>query len=281
MSMPSSRLDVATTHGSCPLLSSLLHLPPPVLRDGAVVRLGYDVEGALHQIARRAHVRAHAGGGRGAGDVRAAGQGVLPTRRHAAFRAAGQKPAALRVQLVQPSRQLLAQAAGIHEHDGGAVRQHLVEASAASMSGQMEDEPARLSGDPAAGFADPPAMSVVQGPVGLPCLFLRRAPRPAGAAPVRGRPRHVGVGSPVRRNGRHVAHGNDHPHVQVRTSLVGHHADRPHAAQKARHLFAGAHGRGKPDALRGTLQQAVQALQAQAPGARRACCPPARALRPR
>ena len=31
--------------------------------------------------------------------------------------------------------------------------------TAASMSGQMEDEPARLSGDPAAGFADPPAMS--------------------------------------------------------------------------------------------------------------------------
>ena len=299
MSMPSSRLDVATTHGSSPALQLPLHLPPPLLRDrarGAPSRWrpscpapnrssrpcpsGRPVPGAPAWHRRpwarpRRTVRHEA-----VSPLPAAAQTPATSER-----AAGRSPRRFAYSSFKPCRQLLAQAARVHEHDRGAVRQRLVQhgrlddaarwrsaaSAAVGRSGGGRRRPARHE-RPASARSD------------FHAYVLRRAPRPGPAPPLRAcRPRHVGIGSPERRDGRHVAHGHDAPaRSRLRTSppsATTRHG--PRAAQEPRHLLARAHRRRQPDALRGTLQQAVQPLQGSAPGAPRACRRPARAPRPR
>ena len=217
-----------------------LHLQALLLRHRSVVRLRDDGRRARGHVRRRAQIRADG-------------------RRRGVRIDAARDAHALRVQVVQARRQLLAQPARVHEHDGGAVRQHLVE------DGGFDVGPDGRRAETAVGTRRARRERGLrhggaQGAVGLPRFLRRRAARPSPALS-RAAPRQVA--SPERRHGGHVAHGHAHAHVHVGPPLGGDDAHGMGPAQEARDLVARTHGGRQPDALRRLVQQVVEALEAQ------------------
>ena len=159
MSMPSSRLDVATTHGSCPLLSSCSTCRRRSFETEPWCALAMTskapcTKSLVAPMSERMPVGVEAPETSGP-----PGRASCPPAATPPSGPPGRSPR--RFAYSSFSR------AVSFSHRPREFTNTMVErcastwsSTAASMSGQMEDEPARLSGDPAAGFADPPAMSV-------------------------------------------------------------------------------------------------------------------------
>ncbi len=254
--------------GQLSCLQLPFHLQPLLLGDRAVVGLRDDHRGLGHQRRGRADVGTearprcppHGIGARGHATHRI----IAESRRFPAARGrpeAGHlgmgrvQTEALRVQLVQPRRQLLAQTARVHEDDGGFMGQHLVE------NGRLDMRPYRGAAQAAVRMRRGRGALGHDGPkrpVRLPRVLDRRPAR-TGAPP----PRAVaGAGkSPEGGDGRHVAHGHAHRKVEARGRFGGHHGHRMRTAEEPGYFVARAHRGRQPDALGRSLQQIVQPLQ--------------------
>ena len=183
------------------------------------------------------------------------------------------------VGLVEVGGQPLAGAAGVDEDECGAVGEHLVEDRVLDVRpdrGGHLAAPAAAHWTGGAGGPSLPRHRLPQGAVGTPGLRMiappgtahrARAPRTVRGSrrPPRRRsaPGPLHAGAPVGDGGHtgHVGHGHGHAHRRRRAPLVGDDRDGPGAAEEPGDLLARGDGRGQADALSGTLQEVVQALQ--------------------
>ena len=286
--MPNSKLEVATTQGSSPAFSSRstcsrFSLETEPWWAFAMTTAGSVTNAVVEPMSER---KLAPGAPRMASEpVGTPRTASSPKAVASPLPAAAQKPAtsemgrvqteALRVQLVQPRRQLLAQTARVHEDDGGFMGQHLVE------NGRLDMRPDRGAAQAAVRMRRGRGALGHDGPkrpVRLPRVLDRRPARTG--APL---PRAVaGAGkSPEGGNGRHVAHRHAHRKVEARERFGGHHGHRMRTAEEPGYFVARAHRGRQPDALGRSLQQIVQPLPTKATDAPLACRRPGRAPRPR